>query len=180
MKSAHFLKRAGAVVTAFVAAACFGILVPAPAEAAAQIPTYWTFSNLWVGNGNTCLTGGQILSNGTAHAFMSTCNGSNFQQWDWRGADPGSTYPALELQNKATGLCLATDHKSWDGNAVWVSSCDWSDGRRFMWMSSGGGYHYLMANLDLPNVFLTPRENGAVYANNTSDSATDSWIGSHS
>ncbi|MFG1811590.1 hypothetical protein [Streptomyces sp. NPDC049040] len=179
MKSAEYFRRFGAVVTAFAAAVALGVLVPASAEAAAQIPTYWTFSNSMVGNGNTCLTGGNIQSNGTAHAFMATCNGSFFQQWDWRGSDD-STYPALELQNKATGLCLATDHKSYDGNAVWVSRCDWSDGRRFMWMSAGGGYHYLLANLNLPNVFLTPRESGAVYANNTSDAYMDSWVGSHS
>jgi hypothetical protein len=180
MKSVKFFRRASAVVVAFAAATWMGVPLPASAETAASIPTYWTFSNLWVGNGNTCLTGGNILSNGTAHAFMSTCNGSSFQQWDWRGAEPESPYPSLELQNKATGLCLATDHKSYDGNAVWVSSCDWSDGRRFSWMSNGAGYHYLMSRLQNPNVFLTPRENGAVYANNTADSAMDSWIGSHS
>jgi hypothetical protein len=98
-----------------------GLLQPAAAQAVAQAPVYWTFMNGTFDRGH-CLTGGQKNADGTGKACMSWCNGGFQQQWDWRGSD--STHPHyLLLQNRATGLCLATDAKS-NANVAWTSTCE--------------------------------------------------------
>jgi hypothetical protein len=167
-------KRLGAAFAALATAACLGALTPTPAQAATPAPVYWTFQNTTFG-GNRCLTGGKIDDRGNASAFMSTCNRSNFQQWDWRGK-----YNYKQLQNKATGLCLTTDNKSDNNNAVWLSKCDRVEGERF------GGEHF---EYDGPNHWLTPYVNpqgllhtaksGAVYNSYEWHSSMDTWYGSH-
>jgi hypothetical protein len=168
-------KRLGATVAALATAACLGALTPTPAQAAAPDwnPVYWTFKNTDGGNGNRCLTGGKIDDRGYASAFMSTCNRSNFQQWDWRGNDSENPIPYKQLQNKATGLCLTTDYKRVYGNAVWLSKCDWVDGERFNYDEV---YHYLQ-----PHVLglLHTVESGAVYNGYDGLPSENTWVGRH-
>jgi hypothetical protein len=140
---------------------------PIAAQAASPEPVYWSFSNNTF-YPNQCLTGGKTNSAGTASVFMATCTGSSYQKWDWRGEDP--TNPSfLELQNKATGLCLATDYKNEDNNAVWASTCEWRPGMRFRYVfnsepNSGGE---LMSDFTHPPygdyAELRPTAAGAVY-----------------
>ncbi|GAB2599711.1 hypothetical protein GCM10027168_35950 [Streptomyces capparidis] len=177
MKSTWLKKRLGTLVAALSLAAGVAVMLPAPAQAAPS-PVYWTFRNLWVGMGDQCLTGGK-LDGGTSRVFMATCNGSNFQQWDWRGSDPDSPIPHHQLQNKATGTCLATDNKSYNGNAVWTSTCEWRRGMRFHYYADS---HYLCPLLTSPSPCLSAQNNGAVYGNTnlSPDIAKDGWIGTHS
>ncbi|WP_030564584.1 RICIN domain-containing protein [Streptomyces aureocirculatus] len=162
-------------IAALALAGGIGALQPASAHAA-PAPEYWTFKNIDIGvNQDQCLTGGKI-DGGTSSVFMSKCNGSNFQQWDWRGTDSGSL-PFKQLQNKATGLCLATDNKSWTHNAVWASRCDWRDGMRFNY---DGELYYFMSALTNYNVFLTARDSGAVYSTSEDDNERTGWRGWHS
>jgi hypothetical protein len=166
-------KRMSAASAVVALAAGFALLPPASAEAA---PVYWTFRNLRVGNDDQCLTGGKINDRGTSSVFLTTCNGSNYQQWDWRGTD--TVDPSyLQLQNKATGLCLATDNKSFHNNAVWASSCDWRDGMRFHYEASTH-LNLICSLLPSPSVCLTGRESGAVYSDVDTDIYAQ-WRGSH-
>ncbi|MFG1811591.1 hypothetical protein [Streptomyces sp. NPDC049040] len=162
-------KRTSTAALLFAAASGLGFLAPATAaHAAAPDPVYWSFSNNTY-YPNQCLTGGKKNSQGTSSVFMATCTGSYYQKWDWRGEDP--TNPSfLELQNKATGLCLATDYKSDDYNAVWASTCEWRPGMRFRYvfnddMPNSGGE--LMSDFTHPPYGdyseLRPAASGAVY-----------------
>jgi hypothetical protein len=83
----------------------------------AQASDYWALKNSHTG---TCLTGGSA-SNGTASVYVTTCNGSYYQQWHYLPLD-GDTNDYHQLQNLATGLCLRTDHKT-TVNAVWNTTC---------------------------------------------------------
>ncbi|WP_461009460.1 hypothetical protein [Streptomyces capparidis] len=170
-------KRLSAAAAIFALAAGVGVLQPASAQANEAAPVYWTFENRLAPSTSTmCLTSGQ-LNGGTAKVFMSRCTGSNFQQWDWRGSD-GTIHPTLQLQNKATGLCLATDSKSWYENAVWTSRCEWRDGMRFHY---DGELGYIMSELKHPNVFLhVDRDSVAVYSSVESGYGASSWVGYHS
>lgn len=171
-------KRLGTAIAVIAAAAGIGVLMPAPAQADAEAVTYWTFRNLWVSSGEKCLSSG-VINSGHSRVFLATCNGSNFQQWDWRGSDPGSPIPFLQLQNKATGLCLATDNLSYSDNAVWTSRCEWRDGMRFHYDGEDGSLDTFLKH---PSTQLTGRDSGAVYgfaASQVSDHR-DVWIGAHS
>ncbi|WP_461009459.1 hypothetical protein [Streptomyces capparidis] len=110
MRLTRIKKHWSTAAAVFALALGFGLAQPAAAQADAQAPVYWTFMNGTFDQGH-CLTGGQKNADGTGKAYMSWCNGGFQQQWDWRGSD--STHPQyLLLQNRATGLCLATDAKS--------------------------------------------------------------------
>ncbi|QCX81707.1 Ricin-type beta-trefoil lectin domain protein [Streptomyces sp. YIM 121038] len=172
MHTTRVTHRLSTGVAALALAGGICVLQPTSAQAAPG-PEYWTFRNIYL-NGNQCLTGGKI-NGGKTSVFMSKCNGSNFQQWDWRGDDPGGL-SMKQLQNKATGLCLATDNKSWENNAVWTSRCEWRDGMRFHYDDD---QKYIMSALTSYNVFLTARESGAVYSTSDNDAAGHSWFGSH-
>lgn len=81
----------------------------------AQAATYYAYQNE---HSRTCLTGGK-----TGTVFVSTCNGSWYQQWTTAGGDDAGYY---RLKNRATGKCLMTDYKN-QVNAVWTSTCSTDD-----------------------------------------------------
>ncbi|MBB5936994.1 RICIN domain-containing protein [Streptomyces zagrosensis] len=167
--------RLGTVVAAIALAAGIGAIQPTPAQAAPS-PTYWTFRNIATELWDRCLTSGKIDGSSTK-VFMSKCNGSNFQQWDWRGTDPTASQPMLQLQNKATGLCMATDNEHARNNSVWTSKCDWRKGMRFHYNDLS---HYFYSALTNYGTCLTTSDSGAVYGNVHSAFGEDSWRGSHS
>ncbi|GAB2599706.1 hypothetical protein GCM10027168_35940 [Streptomyces capparidis] len=171
------LKKSAAATFALLAVtAAVGIGAPTTANAAAEAPTYWRFMNSKFGT--HCLTSGERSSDGTARAFMKWCDSNSWnQQWDWRGND--TTDPRFhQLQNRATGLCLATDAKT-DKNSVWLSTCEWRNGMRFRYdfNTDAGTGGTLCANLIRYNQYtcLTTESSGAVY-NGTWDGE---WEASH-
>ncbi|GKQ41833.1 hypothetical protein [Streptomyces sp. A012304] len=178
MKLFRLKKWASSAVALTSLTAGLGIVQAPSAQAA---PVYWTFLNNSP-YANQCLTGGQVNSQGTGKAYMSWCSESFSQQWDWRGSDTTAPY-FLQLQNRATGLCLATDAKS-ETNAVWTSPCEWRPGMRFRYeyndvdVSGPGGS--LCVNLTVgANYYClrTSPNEGAVYS---SGWWTGDWFGSHS
>ncbi|QKW50015.1 RICIN domain-containing protein [Streptomyces buecherae] len=167
--------RSSTFVAALALAGGFGAIQPAPAQAAPS-PTYWTFRNDWHEHGDRCLTSGKIDGSSTK-VFMSKCNGSNFQKWDWRGTDPTASMPMLQLQNKATGLCMATDNEHARNNSVWTSRCDWRKGMRFHYQAQSGYFYSALTNY---STHLSVEDSGAVYGNVDGGGGSDSWRGSHS
>ncbi|MFJ1730803.1 RICIN domain-containing protein [Streptomyces sp. NPDC088254] len=157
-------KFTGSAVALVGMAAGFGVLQPTSAQAAPQASTYWKFLNNFH-HENQCLTGGRVNDNGSGRAFMSSCSDSQYQQWDWRGTD--STDPKfVQLQNRATGLCLATDNIS-DINTVWTSKCEWRSGMRFRYDYRSGGGGDLCVNIKKSNgdySCLHVASTGAVYS----------------
>jgi hypothetical protein len=155
-------KRLATVATvSAIAVAGTGALVPASAQAA---PTYWTFKNTKTG---TCLTAGT-----SGVAFLGTCNGSSYQQWDWLG---NSSNGDNQLLSRATGLCLATDHKN-SLNAVWTSSCNWVDGQRWYYNAATKRmFSYLSGYL------MSSPDSAGVYVADDSRTWLDymAWDGSH-
>ncbi|MFD5699950.1 hypothetical protein [Streptomyces lasiicapitis] len=147
--------RLSAGAAALVVAGGLGVLQPAPAQAA-PAPNYWFFVD---DTHERCLTGGKI-DGATSRVFLTKCNGSNFQKWDWRGDDPDQR-PQEQLQNKATGLCLATDNESMENNAVWASQCEWRKGMRFHY---DGATNTLCPALTNYSVCLVARPDGAVHS----------------
>lgn len=161
-------QRVRAGVAALALAGGIGALQPAPAHAAPE-PAYWIFKD---DTHARCLTGGKI-DGGSSQVFVSKCNGSNFQQWDWRGEDPDRTRPFKQLQNKATGLCLATDNLSLEKNAVWASRCEWRKGMRFHYDASTNGIYSALTNY---STALESTLEGAVYG--TTRGGWMEWYGS--
>ncbi|WP_157882583.1 ricin-type beta-trefoil lectin domain protein [Streptomyces silvensis] len=167
MHTTWIKNRLGKGIAAVALAVGIGALQTVSAQAAPD-PTYWTFGDSTF---ERCLTGGKI-DGATSRVFLTKCNGSNFQKWDWRGDDP-DYYPHEQLQNKATGLCLATDNESMENNAVWASQCEWRKGMRFHYDDAG---HTLCPALTNYSTCLVARPNGAVYG--TSRGGAYEWWGS--
>ncbi len=117
----------------------------------AQAVTYATYKNEQT---RTCLTGGK---SGTV--FVSTCNGSWYQQWSMISGDGHGFY---RLRNRVTGECLMTDYKS-QVNAVWTSRCEVVDGQ--LWM-----YDEIFFNRDLVSLLRTSPTQGAVYSDKSDTS----------
>ncbi|MGW5188085.1 ricin-type beta-trefoil lectin domain protein [Kribbella sp. NPDC004138] len=149
-------KRLGSTVAATVLVGGAVIVSASPAQAI----VYYTVKNV---HSHTCLTAGAKQSNGAASVFVASCNGSTSQQWTQSGSDSANFHL---LKNRATGLCLMTDHKS-HVNAVWASGCDITQLDQ-VWQhdftSSGG---YIVNRRDYITKIRTSPRAGAVYADDT-------------
>ncbi|MEV0288770.1 MULTISPECIES: RICIN domain-containing protein [unclassified Kribbella] len=150
---------AGSALSVTVVAIASG-LTAAPAQAA----PYYAYKNE---HSRTCLTGGK-----TGTVFVSSCNGSWYQQWTWAGGDEQGYY---RLKNRATGECLMTDYKS-QVNAVWTSRCSTdNDVRGQLWRTPG----YII-NRDLISLLRTSPTAGAVYSDKSDSSFDWSYYEWHS
>lgn len=125
-----------------------GALVSAtPAHAA----VYATYKNE---HSRSCLTGGK-----TGKVFVSTCNGSWYQQWEMISGDGHGFH---RYKNRVTGECLMTDYKS-QVNAVWTSPCKVVSGQ--LWMVDETFF-----NRELINLLRTSPTAGAVYSDKSDTS----------
>ncbi|MFI7061644.1 RICIN domain-containing protein [Kribbella sp. NPDC050124] len=130
----------------------------------AQAATYYAYQNE---HSRTCLTGGK-----TGTVFVSTCNGSWYQQWTTAGGDDAGYY---RLKNRATGKCLMTDYKS-QVNAVWTSTCSTDDDvQGQLWRTPG----YII-NRDFISSLRTSPRAGAVYSDKSISSYDASYYEWHS
>lgn len=128
----------------------------------AQAATYWQFKSYSYG---TCLTAGT-----SGVAFVSTCSGSAYQQWDFVTSYSDGYN---ELRNRATLTCLATDDKT-DENAIWMTTCSPAPG-----LGMRFNYFYPDRFTSAYGTNMHPASNGAVHTDNKNVAASY-WDGWHS